>query len=479
MRPAQAHPSLPRGKWPIATTAAIWLCLTQSGCQPRVASGNTPPPPIVTVAEARRMTVPVLASPIGTSRALKEVSLRARVRGFLAEQHFEEGSDVKAGQLLFVIEEEPYRVKVASAQAQLAAAEAALEKAKQSKIREVATAQLALDVAGLALARVEEARQRILLQRRAASQQDFDQAEANRQKGEAQVEADRANLQQAKADYDINILTAEASIAAARSAVREAEIDLGYCRMSTPIAGRVGEAKVKLGNLVGPSAGSQEFTELATVQQLDPMGVDLQASSRYLDRATRLIRDGLPVQVTRPGIEGDEAQVYSGKALFIDNAIDPTTSTVLIKAQVANPDETLLPGEYVKVGVTVDQLRDAVVVPEQAVVETQAGPTVYIIDQGGKVAVAPVKTSITYDGLRVIEAGLEPGREVIVEGLQLVRPGMIVKAERAAPGAGASPGAVPDQAPSTPAAAVSAPTPTAKTSRPDAEGAVPDAERKR
>src|SRR4051795_815427 len=81
-----------------------------------------------------------------------------------------------------------------------------------------------------------------------------------------------------------------------------------------------------------------------------------------------------------------------------------------------------------------DQLRDAVVVPEQAVVETQAGPTVYIIDQGGKVAVAPVKTSITYDGLRVIESGLEPGREVIVEGLQLVRPGMIVKAERATPG---------------------------------------------
>ena len=115
--------------------------------------------------------------------------------------------------------------------------------------------------------------------------------------------------------------------------------------MSAPIDGRIGVAQVKLGNLVGPAAGGGggDYTELAIVQQLDPMGVDLQVASRYLDRVTRLIDQGLAVEVFRPGLEGEEARRFPGKATVIDNTIDPTTSTFLVQAEVANPEKTSCP----------------------------------------------------------------------------------------------------------------------------------------
>ena len=128
-------------------------------------------------------------------------------------------------------------------------------------------------------------------------------------KDAAQVEAYKASLEQAKADYETNILAAQADVAGAKARVTDAQIDLGYCRMSSPIDGRIGLAQVKLGNLVGPTTGGggSDYTELAVVRQLDPMGVDIQVSSRYLDRVTRLIAQGLPVEVFRPGLEGEQA----------------------------------------------------------------------------------------------------------------------------------------------------------------------------
>ena len=178
--------------------------------------------------------------------------------------------------------------------------------------------------------------------------------------------------------------------------------------MSSPIDGRIGLAQVKLGNLVGPATGGGggDYTELAVVRQLDPMGVDIQVASRYLDRVAQLIDQGLPVEIFRPGLEGEEARRFPGKATVIDNTINPTTSTFLIQAEVANPEKTILPGEYVKANAKVGEAKDAVVVPEQAVVETQAGPTVYTVDEQGKVAVVPVRATFTHEGLRVLESGL-------------------------------------------------------------------------
>jgi RND family efflux transporter MFP subunit len=237
--------------------------------------------------------------------------------------------------------------------------------------------------------------------------------------------------------------------------------------MSSPIDGRIGLAQVKLGNLVGPAAGvgGSDYTELGVVRQLDPMGVDIQVASRYLGRVTELIGKGLPVEIYRPGLEGEEARRFPGKATVIDNTVDATTSTFRVQAEVANAEKAILPGDYVKADVKVGELKDAVVVPEQAVVETQAGPRVYVVNDQGKVVVTTVRGTTTYEGLRVIESGLEPGQRVIVEGLQLARAGITVKPEPAptdAPGGSAAPAAkVGGQGKETPA----------KPSPPDAPGA--------
>ena len=326
----------------------------------------------------------------------------------------------------------PYRIALQATQAKQAEVAATLKKAQESKGREVAAAQLQLDRAQLLLSQIQEKRTRTLYARNAGSAEDSDKSEAESKKWEAQVEADRAHYDQAKADYEIGIASAQAQVEAAKAAVRDAELNLGYCRMHAPIEGRIGEAKLKVGNLVGPdAAGGGMLSELATIQQIDPIGVDVRLSSRDLDRTTKLLENGLAVRVTRPGSAGEQAHPHEGKAYFIDNMIDETTSTFLMKARMPNPGGSLLPGEYVKLAIIVDQLKDAIVVPAPSVTETNTGPVVYLVDAQGKVAVQNVEAGLTYNGMRVITKGLAKGVPVIIEGLQMIRPGLSVKTEPA------------------------------------------------
>jgi membrane fusion protein (multidrug efflux system) len=377
------------------------------------------------------MTVPVQVEPNGTTRALKSVTIRARVRGFLTERLFEEGAMVKKGQLLLVIDEEPYQVALDSARARLAEAEANVVKAEESQVREVSASQLELDEAQLGLAQIQERRFLALMARNAGTVEDVDKAKAERQKWEAQVKTDQANLDQARTDYQVGLATARAQADAARAAVRDAELNLGYCRMYAPIDGRIGEARVKVGNLVGPdSSGGGAFSELAAIQQLDPMGVDLWLSSRDLERTTELTRQGLTVRLDRPSPMGLTEHPYAGHCYFIDNTVDETTATFLAKASFPNPSGKLLPGEYVKVRMVIDQLKDVVVVPSPSVMETEAGTVVHVVENG-KVAVRTVEAGVTHEGMRVISKGLDAGVPVIVEGLQMIRPGLPVKTEPA------------------------------------------------
>jgi multidrug efflux pump subunit AcrA (membrane-fusion protein) len=275
--------------WGWGSLGIVFVPLAVSGCSRGVGAARTQPPPVVSVVEARRMTVPIMAEPIGTTQALQEVSIRARVRGFLKEIDFEEGGDVKKGQLLFIIDEEPFKAKLADAQAALEQAEAALKKAQESKAREVAQAQVAVGQSMLALAESEERREQALIRRNASTVEEVQRKQALRQKDAAQLESYKASLDQAKADYETGIIAAQADVAGAKARVTDAQINLSYCRMSSPIDGRIGLAQVKLGNLVGPApgVGGSDYTELGVVRQLDPMGVDIQVSSRYLDRVTR------------------------------------------------------------------------------------------------------------------------------------------------------------------------------------------------
>ncbi len=365
--------------------------------------------------------MPIIVNPIGTTRALEDETIRARVKGFLKEKHFQDGGLVKAGQLLLVIDEPPFQLQLDQAKAQLDAAEAALRKATASKAVEIAKAQLELDRAQLLLDLVEERRAKSLLSRKAGSQEDYDKAEAQRKKSEAQVQADLANHEQAVAGYRIDIDRARADMEKAKAALEDARLNLGYCRMYAHINGRIGELKVKVGSLVGDGGA----TELVTIQQLDPMGLDFRPPARYLPLATTLLAKGLKVELT---IEGDRKHPHLGKAIFIDNVVDNTTSTFLMRAEVANPDNSLLPGLYIRAGMIVGEYVDAVVVPEQSVIAGQEGSRVFVVGADQKVLVVPVKPVDVYQGLRVLESGLESGQKVVVEGIQLVREGQEVKA---------------------------------------------------
>ena len=414
---------------PLAAVTLATVAAVLSGCdrvRTATAAPREAPVPTVTVVRARKMDVPIIRLPNGTTRALNQVTIRARVKGFLKEVHFKEGSNVKKGDLLLVIEEEPFKVKVAQEKAALEEADAALKKAKESKAKEVARARVSLDDAQLRLDRVEERRERNLVARKAASQEDYDQAKVKVDKSAAQVEADTASLQQSTADYEINILSAQAKIDQAKADLDAAQIDLGYCRMYAPIDGRIGELQVKLGNLVGPATSMDDTTSLVSIQQLDPMGVDLRPASRYLPVITRLVKKGLDVKLR---IGGQKAHPHTGKIAFVDNTVELTTSTVLVRAEVPNPDETILPGEYVKVELNIGEYAGAIVIPDAAVVEAQEGSRVLVVDDQNKVEVALVKPLDVYQGLVVIESGLTEGKDVIVKGVQLVRPGQTVKTE--------------------------------------------------
>jgi membrane fusion protein, multidrug efflux system len=404
--------------------ACVWVSamalLAVAGCTTGEKTQEGTNHPQVTVVVARRETVPNVVRPIGTTRALNDVTIRARVKGFLEEKHFEDGKNVKKGDLLLVIEQRPYEVVLEHATAQLASARAALEKAEASKANLVSRARLALDQAQLSLDAIEERRERSLLLRKAASQDDYDKAEATRKKSIAQVDADQASLEQAEADFRIGIASAKADLAVAQAAVDDAKLNLSYCKMYSPIDGRIGELKVKVGNLVGDVGA----TELVNIQQLEPMGLDLNPPAARLPIATRLQeKGGVPVTVF---VEGKRRHPYQGKTIFIDNTVDKETSTFLVRAEVPNSDGSILPGQYIRATITVN-MYDAVIVPEQAVLEGQEGPRVYIVDAANKVQVAKVTPVDDYQGFRVLESGLEPGQKVIVEGIQLVKQGQIVK----------------------------------------------------
>ena len=300
--------------------------VVQSGCTTTRTPERTPAPPAVTIAESKRMTVPIIVKPIGTTRALEEVTIRARVKGFLTERNFKDGSFVKKDQLLLVIDEEPYQVVLNHAEAELAAANASLKKAEASKAVQVSEANLKMDEAQSRLDAVEERRSRILVARKAASQEDYDRSIAQTQKSSAKVEADRASLEQTGSDFKIDIVSARAEVARTVAAFEDAWLNLGYCKMYAPIDGKIGELKVKLGNLVGDAG----MTELVTIEQLDPMGVDLRTPARDLPEAIALLAAdaGLDFSFT---VEGQSIHPHKGKAIFIDNKVDAQTSTFLVR----------------------------------------------------------------------------------------------------------------------------------------------------
>lgn len=381
------------------------------------------------------MTTPVSESVtsyveyVGTAQAFEKVELRARVKGFLKQKLFKDGAYVKAGQLLFVIDEEQFQARLEQAEARQAEAQSALRKSENSKMREVAQAQLDLDEAQLALARLEEARYQHLVAKNASSREDLDRAEATRKKNEAQVASDRANLEQSRADYEANILSAKSAFAGARAEVRTAEIDLGYCRISAPIDGRINHREFDVGNFVGDG----QPTVLATIVKADPIHAYISISEDDLLRVEPMVHRGrqqdyrtepIPIEM---GLGNEQGYPRQGTVDYLDPSIDSGTGTVRIRGVFPNPDGHVSPGLFVRVRMPLDRRDNALLVPERAVSSDQAGQYLLVVGEEDKVERRPVKLGTTLGTLREVTGEIKPTDRVVVDGLLRARPGLKVQ----------------------------------------------------
>lgn len=389
-----------------------------------------PPPPEVTVVLPVTRTVTEYLEFSGMTQPLESVEIRARVRGFLKERHFEEGAEVKKGQLLLVIDEETFQIQLDSAQTSLNEAEAALQQAVASKAREVARANVNLSDSQLDLAQQEEARVSRLYKQKVATEAEMDQVSATRKSREAELESAKANLEQAMAVYDTSILSARAKVASARIAVRNAALDLSYCRMEAPIDGRISRVNVDIGNLVGDG----EASVLATIVRMDPIYAYATISESDVLRTPSMIHLSGPTKDGKPrepvavelGLASQEGFPYAGQINYSDPSLDSGTGTLRTRGVFDNADRSLLPGMFVRMRVPVTQRTDAMLVPERALGTDQSGQYVLVVNAEGKVEYRPVKIGVSIEGLRVIEGPVAIGDKVIVEGLLRARPGSTV-----------------------------------------------------
>lgn len=323
----------------------------------------------------------------GRTSALRVAEVRARVNGIVLSRLFEEGSDVKAGQALFVIDPAPYQAALDSAQAQLARAEAA-----------VGSAQSLSD------------RYATLIQSNAISRQEYEDASSR-------------------------LKIAQADVAAARAAVKTARINLEYTSVAAPIAGRIGRAEVTEGAYVQQAAA----TLMAKVQQLDRVYVDLTVSSAEHARMKRAVEAG-ELETTAGQakvalvLEDGRAYPEPGTLQFADVSVDPTTGSIALRAIFPNPRRELLPGMFVRAKIEEGSNPKAILLAQKAVSRDQAGrPTALVVGKDKKVELRVLATDRAVGDAWLVTSGLAAGDQVIVDGLQRVRPGALVNPVPAAP----------------------------------------------
>ncbi|KAG0189459.1 hypothetical protein DFQ28_003347 [Apophysomyces sp. BC1034] len=367
--------------FPATAAAAVAAAFVFAGCgkKPAAPPAQTPEVGVVTL-EPR--PVPVVTELPGRTSAYLVAQVRARVDGIVQRREFTEGTEVKAGQRLYKIDPASY--------------EAALESAKAS---------LAKARANLASTHAQAERYKVLVGANAISKQTYDNAVA----AEEQAAAD---------------------VAAGNASVRTAAINLGYTDVVSPIAGRIGLSAVTPGAYV--QAG--QATLMSTVQQLDPMYVDLTQSSVDGLRLRREIQEGrlrthgpnsAKVQLI---LEDGASYPLDGKLQFADVTVDPTTGSVTLRALFPNPNRVLLPGMFVRARIVEGVNERAIVVPQVGITHDQKGtPTALVVGPDNKVALRALVTSRTYGANWVVESGLNPGERVIVQGTEKVRPGETVK----------------------------------------------------
>jgi membrane fusion protein (multidrug efflux system) len=378
-----------KAQWKRAGAAAFLLPALLAACDDAERQAVAPPPPpAVTVAKVARVDVTPSTTFTGRIEAADKVDLRARVEGFIEQRLFEEGADVKEGDLLFVLEKAPYEAEVEQVKASIARAEASLR-----------------------VAELSAERQTTLVKKSVAAQAVLDDAIAKQ--GEA-----KGDLQRQQA------------------ALKQAELDLGYTDIRTPISGRVGRAIFSVGDFVGPSSGS-----LTTVVSQDPIYVTFPVSQRELLEVRRQAEaHGTDPRGVRVKVRLADGSLYeeAGQINFVDVTVDPTTDTIAIRAQLPNPKRLLVDGQLVTAIVEAAKPESALVVPGSALQIDQTGRYVLAVDQENKVEVRRIEIGRGYDGNIVVTKGLNEGERVITIGTQKVRPQQVVEPTEASAEAPAS-----------------------------------------
>jgi len=357
----------------------------ESQSQPKA---TMPPPPRVTIAKPVSKMIADQDEYVGRFVAVESVEVRARVPGYLDAIHFQDGQLVKAGDLLFTIDRRPFQIALAQAQASLAQAKSTLAFAES----DLARAQ------GLTVGAV-------------ITQQTFDQ----------RTQAKR---------------TAEASVAGQQAGERQAALDLEFTELRAPVAGRIGDRRVSIGNLVtGGTSGNTSL--LATIESIDPIRFEFtldEASylryGQFIDDGAGATNRGLSVPITLKLI-GEPAFSHEGKIDFVDNAIDRSTSTIRARAVFANPHGRFTPGMFARVRIAAAPPKNELLVPDVAIGAEQVRKFVLVVDAENVARPKYVTLGPVVDGLRVITQGLTPDDNVIVNGLMRARPGAKVTPQQA------------------------------------------------
>ena len=380
-----------------------------------------PAPPAVIVVPVAQRTVPIYSEYVGQTQADNTVELRARVEGILQKVYFREGAPVKKGQLLFTIDKRPFAAAVQSAKAMALKATSDLAQAQQRT--DVIQAQAELADAQAVLTRADQDVNRLapLAKEKAVTEQDLDAAVATQKSARASVDAKKANLTNLEAAVKYTIERARAEVSAANARVIQAELDLSYCDIYSPINGIIGFLQVDEGNLVGRG----DATLLATVSASDPLLVDFNVSEiEYLKLTDPETAGKRSADLRFDLLLSDESvHPHQGQFRVLDRTVDPQTGTMKVEASFPNPGSYLRPGQFARVRVAVAEKENAILVPLRAVQELQGTKTVMVVDQENKVAVRSVKLGDKVDKDVVVLDGLNAGERVIVEGMQKVRPG--------------------------------------------------------
>jgi membrane fusion protein, multidrug efflux system len=360
-----------------ALTAVVAAATLTSACEKAVAVA-APPPEVYVVGVVQR-DVPTYLDLVGQTEGTQDVEVRARVEGFLETMNFREGSFVRRGSLLYVIDPKPYEAALAQANADKATAEARLAKANN-----------------------DVARYTPLVAKQAVSQQELDNARAAQDASRSQV-------------------------AAAAAAVEKVTLDLGYTKVMAPIDGLVGLTKVKPGSLVGRG----ESTLLTTISQINPIVLRVGVTEADYLKVIKRDPERSGAQPRAGGIEltlaDGTVHPQLGAITTVERAVNAATGTLTVQVAFANPDNVLRPGQYGRARILIEMKKNALLVPQRAVQELQSLRSVAVVGADNKVTFRNVKVGPRVDTLWVIEEGLKPGDQVVAEGLQALRDGLTVR----------------------------------------------------